>query len=139
MSKLLKLAFGFSFCAVVSISHADMAKMNQYYNNPKSAPKVKMCKGNQNCNAFYALSRQWKSIPNNYRVPGCSDCKIKDEARDGNGYGLYKGYSLSQDRAITLSDAGENRFYRGGAASPAEERIFAEGRAVLIYLDNKKK
>lgn len=126
-----------SCAAMFSVSHADVATMNKYYNNPKLAPKIKRCNGNQDCNVFYALSKQWKSIPNGFYVPGCRECKVKEEARVGNGYSLNKGYGLERDRSIHLKEVGEDKFYRGGAASKADERIFAEGLAVLIYLDYK--
>ena len=137
-NKLLKIALGISCAAMFSVSHADVTTMNKYYNNPKLAPKIKRCNGNQDCNTFYALSKQWKSIPNNFHTPDCPDCKVKEHARDGDGYGLNKGYYLERDRSHELKEAGENKFYRGGAASKADERIFAEGLAVLIYLDYKK-
>lgn len=136
-NKLLKIAMGISCAAVFSISHADVATMNKYYKNPNLAPKIKRCNSNQDCNAFYALSKQWKSIPNGFYTPGCPDCKVKEQARDGDGYGLNKGYSLERDRSHDLKEAGENEFYSGGAANKADERIFAEGLAVLIYLENK--
>ena len=126
-----------SCAAMFSVSHADVATMNKYYNNPKLAPKIKRCNGNQYCNAFYALSKQWKSIPNGFYVPGCPDCKIKEQARDGDGYGLNKGYSLSRDRSHQLRDAGDDKFYSGSSVSKADERIFGEGLAVLLYLENK--
>ena len=127
-NKLLKIAIGISCAAIFSVSHADVTTMN----------KIKRCNGNQDCNTFYALSKQWKSIPNNFHTPDCPDCKVKEHARDGDGYGLNKGYYLERDRSHELKEAGENKFYRGGAASKADERIFAEGLAVLIYLDYKK-
>lgn len=109
--------------------------MTQIYNNPKSAPKVQRCKGNQNCNAFYALSKQWQSIPENFKISGM---KLKPYAKSGDGYGLWKGFTLNSTRAVALSDAGDAVFYSGGSSSAADERIFAQGLAVLLYLENKK-
>lgn len=139
MRKILKVIVGISFAAVFSVSHADIATMNKYYNKASLAPKIKSCQGNQQCNVFYALSKQWKSIPNGFHTPGCPDCKVKEQAKDGDGYGLNKGYSLKRDYSNELREAGEAVFYNGGSASKANERIFAEGLAVLIYLDHKKK
>lgn len=107
--------------------------MLKYFNNPTSAPKVAECKGNQNCNAFVALAKQWQSIPNNYRYHSFN---IKKEASIGNGYGLYKGYSVSSERGMALQDAGYNVFYDGGSKGKAKERIFAQGTAVLLYIED---
>lgn len=118
-----------------SVSHADVKSMTQIYNNPQIAPKVQRCKSNQNCNAFYALSKQWQSIPENFKISGM---KLKPYAKSGDGYGLWKGFTLNSSRAIALSDAGDAVFYSGGSSSAADERIFAQGLAVLLYLENKK-
>ena len=120
---------------VATHSHADVTSMTKIYNSPQTAPKVQRCKGNQNCNAFYALSKHWQSIPNNFTSYGDN---IKDYAKSGDGYGLWKGTSFKKQRSINLSQAAEPIFYNGGGASTADERIFAQGLAVLIYLENKK-
>ena len=134
-NKLLKIMMGISCAAVFSVSHADVATMNKYYKNPNLAPKIKRCNGDQNCNAFYALSKQWQSVPNCFKDSYGTDCSTKKDARIGNGYSLWKGYSLKNERSSDLAWAAEDVFYRGGAASKADERIFAEGLAVLIYLE----
>ncbi|OTG92179.1 hypothetical protein [Acinetobacter sp. ANC 3813] len=118
-----------------TLSHADVQSMTKIYNSPQTAPKTQRCKGNQNCNAFYALSKQWLSIPNNFTAYGDN---IKNYAKAGDGYGLWKGASFKKQRSIDLSQAAEPIFYNAGGASAADERIFAQGLAVLIYLENKK-
>ena len=135
MNKLLKILLGISCATVFSSSYADVATMQKIYKNPQSAPKVQKCKGNQNCNAFYTLAQQWQSIPNNFKISGYSP---KSYAQKGDGYGLWKGFSVSGEPAATIAEAGEAVFYRGGVASKADERTFAQGMAVLLYLDNKK-
>lgn len=135
MKKYLKLLLGISCVTVISSSYADVTTMQKIYNNPQTAAKVQKCKGNQNCNAFYALSQQWQSIPNNFKI---GSFKIKNYAREGDGYGLVKGFSPpSSDRGYDIFEARETVFYRGGAASKTDERTFAQGLAVLLYLDNK--
>ena len=118
-----------------TLSHAYVKSMTKIYNSPQTAPKVQRCKGDQNCNAFYALSKQWQSIPNNFRLNGFN---IKADAKAGDGYGLWKGFNLKTDRARSLAEAGDEVFFGGGSGSKADERIFAQGLAVLIYLENKK-
>ena len=115
-------------------SFAGLPEMMKVYNNPKSAPQVATCKRNTQCNAFVALANQWQAIPNNYRYHGFD---IKKQAKQGDGYGLNKGFSLATDKAIALSEAGDNTFYSGGSQSVAKERIFAQGLAVLLYIEDK--
>ena len=115
-------------------SFAGLPEMMKIYNNPKSAPKVTQCKGNQNCNAFVALSKQWQAIPNQYRYHGFN---IKQQAKEGDGYGLNKGFSLRQDQSYALMEAGDAVFYDAGGKSAAKERIFGQGLAVLLYIEDK--
>lgn len=136
-NKLLKTAVGISCAAVFSVSHADVATMNKYYKNSSIAPQIKRCQGDQDCNAFYALSKQWQSVPNCFKTSYGPDCETKKQARAGDGYGLWKGASFNNDRSSNLALAAEDVFYRGGGASKADERIFAQGLAVLYYLDSK--
>lgn len=131
MMKKLFLTLGMAF----SLSaYAAPAEMMKYYNNPRLAPKVAECKGNVNCNAFVALAKQWQKIPNNYRYQG--EFNIKRDAALGDGYGLNKGFSLSHEQSQNLSETGEMFFYDGGSKSKAKERIFAQGLAVLLYIED---
>lgn len=116
-----------------TLSHADVNSMTKIYHNPQTAPKVQRCQGNQHCNAFYALSKDWQSIPNHFRLNGFN---IKADAKAGDGYGLWKGFNFKSDRALRLAEAGDAVF--GGSSNKADERIFAQGLAVLLYLENKK-
>ncbi|MBD1230497.1 hypothetical protein IDM33_10145 [Acinetobacter seifertii] len=118
----------------VTLSHADVGSMSKIYTNPQSAPQVKRCKGNTQCNAFYALAKDWQSIPNNFKMDGIN---VKAYAKDGDGYGLWKGFTLNSNRAIALANAGDAVFFKGGDSSKADERIYAQGMAVLLYLENK--
>lgn len=95
------------------------------FNKKVSVTSVKACKGNSNCNIFYALAQNWDSIP---------ESETKKLARDGNGYSLWKGYSYTDDMIYDLASAGEEVFYNGGSANAANERIFAQGLAVLLHL-----
>lgn len=135
MQKIIQFLIGASCAVAFSSSYADIATIQKIYKNPALAPKVQRCVGDQKCNAFYALSKQWQSIPDNFKISGM---KIKPYAQSGDGYGLWKGFTLSSDRAISLSDVGEVVFYSGGSSSKADERVFAQGLAVLLYIENKK-
>jgi len=100
--------------------------LENIYSGNTSVPQIKACNGNANCNTFHALAENWKLLPD--------ESKYKALAKSGDGYGLWKGYSYSDDGIYELAEAGEAAFYRGGAASPKEERLFGQGLAVLLYL-----
>ena len=46
-----------------SLSHADMNQVMALINDPASAPAIRRCDNNPNCNAFVAISKQWQVIP----------------------------------------------------------------------------
>ncbi|ENW05948.1 hypothetical protein [Acinetobacter beijerinckii] len=46
-----------------SLSHADMSQVMALINDPATAPAVRRCDNNPNCNAFVAISKQWQVIP----------------------------------------------------------------------------
>ncbi|WP_353171869.1 hypothetical protein [Acinetobacter rudis] len=133
MNKLLRLLVAASCATVVSNSYADLNSMQKVYNNPNLAPKVQRCKGDQNCNAFYALSKEWQFIPNNYRLSGFD---VKAYARKSDAYGLRKGFGFETEKAADIALAGEDVFYHG-SKSRADEKLVAQGLAVLLYLDHK--
>lgn len=116
-------------------SFAGLPEMMKIYNNPNLAPSVKECKGNNYCNGFVALSKQWKDIPNSYRYKG--GFNIKHNAKIGDGYGLNKGFYLYQDKSIEFSDVGNEYFYDNGGKPKSKEKVFAQGLAVLLYIEDK--
>lgn len=113
---------------------AGLPEMMKIYNNPKSAPAVAACKGNVNCNAFTALAKQWESIPKTYKYHGWD---IRTLAKQGDGYGLNKGFSVSTEKSAEYKDAGGDAYYWSGTTTNASEAIFARGIAVLLYLEDK--
>ena len=44
---------------------------------------------------------------------------------------------MKRERSLELAEAGEEAFYAGGAKPRAQERIFAQGLAVLLYIEDK--
>lgn len=48
---------------LTSVSHADMSQVMALINDPATAPAVRRCDNNPNCNAFVAISKQWQVIP----------------------------------------------------------------------------
>ena len=118
----------------VTSDKSSYTAMMKLYNQPETAPATAECKGDILCNAFVALAKQWQAIPHNYRYKGFD---IRQQAAQGDGYGLNKGYTLNTQRAIALSEASETVFYAGGAKGKDQERIFAQGLAVLLYLEDQ--
>ncbi|ATZ66784.1 hypothetical protein [Acinetobacter haemolyticus] len=133
MLKKLSL-LGFISICINSQVYAGLPEMMKIYKNPSLAPKVAVCKGNTNCNAFTALAKQWHDIPKNYRYHGFD---VRLQALQGDGYGLNKGFSLAKDRSNAFQDAGEVIYYDGGSRGKAKEAIFAQGMAVLLYIEDK--
>lgn len=110
-----------------------LSAMMNIYNNPKSAPPINLCQGDIYCNAFSALSQYWIDIPDDYRYQG--GFNIKYQAQIGDGYGLNKGFVLNQEQSILLAERGNFAYYNSGSKSSAKEKIFAEGLAVLLYIE----
>ncbi len=115
-------------------SDEGLDNMMKIYNNPESAPTVVKCQKNTKCNAFVALSKQWQSIPKSYRYHGFD---IKDMAKNGDGYGLNKGFYFITERTNELKDAGEEVYYAGGKMGKKDEYVFARGLAILLYIEDK--
>lgn len=128
-----KSAFVLLLC-MSAASHAGLPEMMKIYQNPQLAPPVAKCQKNVHCNAFVALAKQWQAIPDSYRYHGFN---IKKDAKSGDGYGLNKGFSTIKDRSNTIRDAGEAVFYDGGSKGAANERVFAQGLAVILYIEDK--
>lgn len=99
--------------------------LEDIYQNKVAVQSIKACNGNADCNTFHALAQNWDLIP---------ESEVKQMARDGNGYSLWKGYYYTDERISNLADAGEAVFYNGGGAGAKKERIFAQGLAVLQHL-----
>lgn len=110
-----------------------LSAMMNIYNNPESAPPINICQSNIYCNAFSALSQYWIDIPDDYRYKG--QFNIKYQAQIGDGYGLNKGFTLNQEQSILLAEGGDLVYYNSGGGSPEQEKIFAEGLVVLLYIE----
>lgn len=119
---------------------AGLPEMMQIYHHPQLAPHIKACQGDVNCNAFTALATQWQSIPKNYRYQGFN---IRKDAENGDAYSLHKGFSLQTDRSLELvgdydfHQSAYTIYYGNGNKTKAQEKIFAQGLAVLLYIEDK--
>lgn len=118
-----------------SHSYADINTALKVYNNPTTAAKVTRCQGDQYCNAFYALSKEWQIIPKNYML---GSYKLRQFITDNDGYNLNRGFAPpSKKFATEISDAGATVFNEK-ARNDADFLIFVKGLAVLHYLDHQK-
>lgn len=110
-----------------------LSAMINIYNNPQLAPPVPICQGDIYCNAFSALSQYWIYIPDDYRYQG--EFNIKYQAQIGDGYGLNKGFTLNQEKSVLLAEGGNLTYYNSGE-NAEQEKILAEGLAVLLYIED---
>lgn len=130
MNKLIKAFFK---CSVITaclstatLSHADMNQVMALINDPSSAPTVKRCDGNKNCNAFVALSREWQIIPKGDRL------RYFIYSGDLNAM-IREGKDLKEQKLIDLDDFAYQVFdYH--AENFNDRWLYIKGLAVLKYV-----
>lgn len=109
-----------------SLSHADMNQVMALINNPSTAPVVKRCEGNVNCNAFVALSKQWQIIP--------KDDPLRYFIYSGDLNALIReGKDLHEQQLLDLDDFAYQVFdYR--AENFNDRWLYVKGLSVLKYV-----
>ena len=109
-----------------SLSHADMNQVMALINNPSTAPVVKRCEGNVNCNAFVALSKQWQIIP--------KDDPLRYFVYSGDLNALIReGKDLHEQQLLDLDDFAYQVFdYR--AENFNDRWLYVKGLSVLKYV-----
>ena len=130
MNNLIKALFKCSVIAAclstATLSHADMDKVMTLINDPSSAPTVKRCDGNVNCNAFVALSREWQLIPKGDRL------RYFIYSGDLNAM-IREGKDLKEQKLIDLDDFAYQVFdYH--AENFNDRWLYIKGLAVLKYV-----
>lgn len=130
MNKPIKAFFKCSAIAVclstATLSHADMNQVMTLINDPSSAPTVKRCDGNMNCNAFVALSREWQIIPKGDRL------RYFIYSGDLNAM-IREGKDLKEQNLIELDDFAYQVFdYH--AENFNDRWLYIKGLAVLKYV-----
>ena len=112
--------------SVSSLSHADMNQVMALINNPSTAPVVKRCEGNVNCNAFVALSKQWQIIP--------KDDPLRYFIYSGDLNALIReGKDLHEQQLLDLDDFAYQVFdYR--AENFNDQWLYVKGLSVLKYV-----
>ena len=109
-----------------SLSHADMNQVMALINNPSTAPEVKRCEGNVNCNAFVAISKQWQIIP--------KDDPLRYFIYSGDLNALIReGKDLHEQQLLDLDDFAYQVFdYR--AENFNDRWLYVKGLSVLKYV-----
>ena len=112
--------------SVSSLSHADMNQVMALINNPSTAPIVKRCEGNVNCNAFVALSKQWQIIP--------KDDPLRYFVYSGDLNALIReGKDLHEQQLLDLDDFAYQVFdYH--AENFNDRWLYVKGLSVLKYV-----
>ena len=112
--------------SISSLSHADMNQVMALINNPSTAPVVKRCEGNVNCNAFVAISKQWQIIP--------KDDPLRYFIYSGDLNALIReGKDLHEQQLLDLDDFAYQVFdYR--AENFNDRWLYVKGLSVLKYV-----
>lgn len=130
MNKQIKTFLQYGAIAVClsgsSLSHADMNQVMALINNPSTAPIVKCCEGNVNCNAFVALSKQWQIIP--------KDDPLRYFIYSGDLNALIReGKDLHEQQLLDLDDFAYQVFdYH--AENFNDRWLYVKGLSVLKYV-----
>lgn len=112
--------------SVPCLSHADMNQVMALVNNPSTAPAIKRCEGNANCNAFVALSKQWQIIPKD------DPLRYFIYSADLNGL-IREGKDLHEQKLLDLDDFAYQVFdYH--AENGNDRWLYLKGLSVLKYV-----
>lgn len=131
----MKKLLGLLIICGSTYSHAGLPEMMKIYNNPTLAPMFSACAGHLYCNGFTALSKQWASIPKNYKYKGKWD--IRSMAEKGDGERLYRGFSFGEEESVHYYlEAGSETYYQYDSPHH-NELTFARGVAVILYMKEK--
>ncbi|MBP2546434.1 hypothetical protein [Acinetobacter guillouiae] len=115
-----------AYFSITSLCHADMNQVIALINNPSSAPVIRRCEGNINCNAFVAISKQWQLIPKNDRL------RYFIYSGDLNAL-IREGKDLKEQKLIDIDNFAYQAFdYR--AKNFNDRWLYIKGLAVLKYV-----
>lgn len=112
----------------------DYSNIMAVYHKPELAPTTQECYDSELCNAFVAIAQQWHNIPIDYRYQGFD---IRQQAAIGDAHGLHKGFTLQNQRSIELAEAGNIFLYQNANMSGQEVHLFAQGLAMLLYIEDQ--
>lgn len=109
-----------------AFSHADMTQVMALINDPSTAPAVKRCEGNVNCNAFVALSKQWQIIP--------KDDPLRYFIYSGDLNGLIRGGKELQEQKLLDLDDFAYQVFDYHAENGNDRWLYVKGLCVLEYV-----
>ena len=120
-------------CAVVagcmpfaSLSHADMNQVMALINDPASAPAIRRCDNNPNCNAFVAISKQWQVIP--------KDDPLRYYIYSGDLNALIKEGKDLNDQKLKDIDDFAYQIFDYNAENFNDRWLYIKGLTVLKYV-----
>ncbi|MCF0264963.1 hypothetical protein KW868_10920 [Acinetobacter guillouiae] len=115
-----------AYFSITSLCHADMNQVIALINTPSSAPVIRRCEGNINCNAFVAISKQWQIIPKGDRL------RYFIYSADLNAM-IREGKDLKEQQLIDIDDFAYQVFdYH--AENGNDRWLYVKGLAVLKYV-----
>lgn len=109
-----------------SLSHADMNQVMALINDPTSAPAIRRCDNNPNCNAFVAISKQWQVIP--------KDDPLRYYIYSGDLNALIKEGKDLNDQKLKDIDDFAYQIFDYNAENFNDRWLYIKGLTVLKYV-----
>ncbi|MEG2433778.1 hypothetical protein [Acinetobacter sp. 5862] len=109
-----------------SLSHADMNQVMALINDPASAPAIRRCDNNPNCNAFVAISKQWQVIP--------KDDPLRYYIYSGDLNALIKEGKDLNDQKLKDIDDFAYQIFDYNAENFNDRWLYIKGLTVLKYV-----
>lgn len=109
-----------------SLSHADMNQVMALINDPASAPAIRRCDNNPNCNAFVAISKQWQVIP--------KDDPLRYYIYSGDLNALIKEGKDLNDQKLKDIDDFAYQIFDYNAENFNDKWLYIKGLTVLKYV-----
>ena len=112
--------------SISSLSHADMNQVMALINDPASAPAIRRCDNNPNCNAFVAISKQWQVIP--------KDDPLRYYIYSGDLNALIKEGKDLNDQKLKDIDDFAYQIFDYNAENFNDRWLYIKGLTVLKYV-----
>ncbi|MEG2265608.1 MAG: hypothetical protein RSC68_14900 [Acinetobacter sp.] len=109
-----------------SLSHADMNQVMALINDPSTAPTIRRCDNNPNCNAFVAISKQWQVIP--------KDDPLRYYIYSGDLNALIKEGKDLNDQKLKDIDDFAYQIFDYNAENFNDRWLYIKGLTVLKYV-----
>ncbi|MDM1020420.1 hypothetical protein QSV37_08910 [Acinetobacter sp. VNK23] len=123
---LLQCTVVASCMSFASLSHADMNQVMALINDPASAPAIRRCDNNPNCNTFVAISKQWQVIP--------KDDPLRYYIYSGDLNALIKEGKDLNDQKLKDIDDFAYQIFDYNAENFNDRWLYIKGLTVLKYV-----